>query len=328
MNPSSDDLRHRDAGAVQLSVITPVYGCTDCLEDLVDRIGAVAAALALTHEVILVDDCGPDHPWPRIRELASTRTHVVGVRLSRNFGQHSAISAGLKQSRGEVVVVMDCDLQDVPEEIPKLLGALGHDYDVALGRRTARQDSFLKRGLSAGFYALLSWLTGVRQDPSVANFGAYRRVVVDAINAMPETNRFFPLLVRWTGFRSTSVPVRHSERLSGQSSYSLGRMLRLALDVAIAYSDKPLRITVSVGIVFSMVAALVVIYTLAQYFAGNTAVAGFTSILASIWLVGGVTQVSIGVVGLYLGRVYVETKARPAYLVAEVTTGRDRPGGR
>lgn len=311
----------------QLSVVSPVYGCAGCLEDLVDRVDAVARAMNMPHEVILVDDCGPDDSWPRIQELARTRPHVVGLRLSRNFGQHAAISAGLKHCRGDIVVVMDCDLQDVPEEIPGLIAALQGGHDIALARRVDRQDSIFKRFLSAGFYAVLSWLTGVKQDHTVANFGAYRRIVIQSVNAMPEANRFFPLLVRWTGFRSTKVPVQHAERAIGRSSYSMGAMLRLALDVAISYSDKPLRITVSVGIAFAVIAGMVVAYSLFQYFSGNTAVAGFTSIVASIWLVGGVTQVSIGIVGLYLGRVYVEAKARPAFLVAEVAGATEPPHG-
>lgn len=318
MNQATDDLGPTVAPP-QVSVVVPVYGCEHCLEELSDRVEASLRPSGQPFELIFVDDRAPVSPWPRIEELSLRKSWVRGIRLSRNFGQHPAISAGLTHSRGRVVVVMDCDLQDRPEEIPKLLAGIREGADIVLAQRLLRRDGVLKRASSAAFYRVLSWLTGVQQDHTVANFGAYSRCVVDAVLSLPESSRFFPLLVRWTGFTTVKVPVEHAERKEGQSAYSLRRMLTLALEISIAYSDKPLRISIGIGLLFALIAGVIVVYTLIAFAEGRTTVAGFTSLLASIWLTAGVSQMTLGVIGVYLGRVYVEAKSRPAFIVQETT---------
>ncbi|MBN8798789.1 MAG: glycosyltransferase family 2 protein, partial [Stenotrophomonas nitritireducens] len=210
------------ATPIELSVVAPVYGCKGCLEDLADQVQAVVASMGVTFELILVDDASPDGAWERIEELAAARPWLKGLRLSRNFGQHSAISAGIEHAGGRWTVVMDCDLQDVPAEIPALYHkAVDERFDVVFAQRVERQDTPLKRLSSWGFFAVLGWLTGVPQDPSTANFGIYHRKVIDAVCAMPERDRSFPLMVKWAGFRTTKLPVRHQQRVEGQSSYTL-----------------------------------------------------------------------------------------------------------
>jgi polyisoprenyl-phosphate glycosyltransferase len=298
-----------------VSIVAPVYGCRDCLEALVERTAAAVAPCASRFEIILVDDASPDAAWQRILELADTFDFVHGIRLSRNFGQHAAISAGIEHARGDRIVVMDCDLQDVPEEIPRLLGKADEGFDVVFARRAQRRDSLPKRLSSLAFYTCLSWLTGVRHDHTIANFGVYSRKVIDAINRMPEVERFFPLMVRWAGFRSTCVDVEHGAREHGQSSYNVLRMIRLAINIVLSYSDKPLRLVVKAGLFFSLLSLLFVIASVWRYFSGDIAVAGFTSIIASIWLLGGIMVSSIGVVGLYVGRTFNDAKRRPYYVV-------------
>ncbi len=300
-----------------VSVVSPVYGCKGCLEDLLDRTAAVLDQGNYSYEVILVDDASPDGSWARIVELSATRPWVRGIRLVRNFGQHHAICAGLEHTRGSVIVVMDCDLQDVPEEIPQLLNALQGDIEVVLGQRIERQDHALKRLGSWAFYRILGWLTDTPYDHTTANFGAYSRKVIDTINEMPEADRFFPLLVRWTGYRTAHVKVAHGQRSEGRSGYSLGALLRLATNVALSFSDKPLRLVVKLGLSFAVLAICIVIYSVYQYARGDIQVAGFTSILASIWLLGSVILCSTGVVGLYVGRLYGNAKQRPNYVVSE-----------
>ncbi|WP_242109662.1 glycosyltransferase family 2 protein [Luteimonas aquatica] len=305
-----------------VSVVSPVYGCSGCLEDLVDRIAlALASSGGGDFEVILVDDASPDGAWPRIVELAATRPWLRGLRLARNFGQHYAISAGIESARGDRVVVMDCDLQDVPEEIPNLLGHLGNGIEVVFAQRAERQDSVSKRLGSWLFFKLLSWMTGVAQDHTTANFGAYSRKVIDAVNAMPERERCFPLMVKWTGFRHIAVPVAHASRSAGKSGYSFKRLRKLAIGIILSYSDKPLRLVVRVGLVFAAVAFAMVALSVARYLHGDVQVAGFTSVIASIWLVGGMAIFCIGIIGLYLGRLFVDAKARPYYLLAEEIGG-------
>lgn len=302
-----------------ISVVSPVYGCRGCLEDLVDRVAAALAPRGEPFEVLLVDDRSPDGAWSRIVELAATRPWLRGLRLARNFGQHYAISAGIEHARGDKVVVMDCDLQDVPEEIPRLLEQLRGDTEVVFAQRTQRQDGALKRLGSWLFFRLLSWMTGVAQDHRTANFGAYSRKVIDAVNAMPERERCFPLMVKWTGFQHVAVPVAHAGREEGRSSYSFARLRRLATGIILSYSDKPLRLVVRLGLAFAAIAFAMVGWSVMRYVQGDVQVAGFTSVIASIWLVGGMAIFCIGIIGLYLGRLFVDTKGRPYYLIAEST---------
>ena len=303
--------------AGMLSVVSPVYGCEGCLEHLVERVKAAAATTGMALEIILVNDGSPDGSWQRIAELARVHPEVRGVRLSRNFGQHYAIAAGIEHARGELVAVMDCDLQDLPEELPKLVAAAKSGSDIALAQRTERQDSPLKRFTSFAFFKLLGYLTDVRQDHSTANFGVFSRKVIDVVNAMPEADRCFPLMVKWTGLPTTLVPVGHARRGEGRSGYNLGKLLRRALNIVLSYSDKPLRMVVKVGLAFSALAFLIVLLSVYRYSVGDIAVAGYTSIVASIWLLGGVMILCIGITGLYLGRLFNDAKGRPYYVVSE-----------
>ncbi|MGF0669382.1 glycosyltransferase family 2 protein [Stenotrophomonas maltophilia group sp. P373] len=304
---------------LDVSVVVPVYGCKGCLEELVDRVGATLDREGRTYEIILVDDQSPDQAWPRIEELANLRSEVRGLRLSRNFGQHAAISAGLANAVGHHVVVMDCDLQDIPEEIAPLLAALQGDVEVVLGQRAERQDGWLKRKGSLAFYRTLGWLTDTEYDPSTANFGVYSRKVVDALNRMPEADRFLPLLVRWTGFNTRKIVVSHGRRTEGKSGYTFGALLKMAARIALSFSDKPLRLVMTAALIIAAGAAAIAAFSVYRYTAGDIRVAGFTSVVASIWLVGGLIMASIGVLGLYLGKVHSESKGRPQYLVWEDT---------
>jgi len=294
-----------------------VYGCAGCIERLCEQTIAVVGSTGCDCEVILVCDGSPDDSWDRILEVAASEPRVRALRLSRNFGQHPAISAGLAESRGDYVVVMDCDLQDSPAFIPALLSRAREGFDAVVAERKQRRDGWFKRTASRAFYATLAYLTGERYNAELANFGVYSRPLVDALLAMPESGRFFPLLVRWVGFRQTTLPVQHRGRDAGSSGYSLMKALRLALDAIMCFSDRPLRLVVRVGLLFSMVSFVFVAYSVIRYLAGDIAVAGFTSIVASIWLVGGVSIACLGVVGLYVGRIFSEAKRRPHYLVAE-----------
>lgn len=304
--------------APTLSVVSPVYGCAPCLEELVDAVAAAAATLAVSCEVILVDDASPDAAWARIVELAATRPWLRGLRLSRNFGQHSAISCGIAHARGEWVVVLDCDLQDPPAAIPALYArAREGGFDVVFASRVARRDSLPKRLSSWGFFRVLSWLTGIPQDERTANFGIYHRRVIEAVVAMPERDRSFPLMVRWAGFRTATEPVAHAARRHGRTSYTLRKLLRLATAIALGYSEKPLRLVALSGIGCALVAFLMVGYSVLRWLEGSVQVAGYTSIIASIWLIGGMVLFSIGVVGLYVGQVFRNVQGRPYYIVSE-----------
>lgn len=293
------------------------------LDELVRRTQASMGALGEDYEIILVDDCGPGDSWARIVANAARDPRVRGVRLSRNFGQHKAITAGLAQARGEWVVVMDCDLQDQPEEIPALFRyAQRGGYDLVLARRVVRQDSWFKRQASAVFYHVLSYLTETPQDPAIANFGIYHRKVIVAVLAMRESIRYLPTMVRWVGFRAGSLAVAHAERTEGASGYNLRRLTSLALDIILAYSDKPLRMVIKLGLSISVVAFVFIAVTLLRYLSGHTWQPGYVSLIVSVWFFSGLVLSVLGMVGLYIGKTFEQVKGRPMYLIDVAT---DRP---
>lgn len=320
-SPISPQSEHQTpTRSASVSVVVPIYGCKNCLEELVQRVSRSLEDIKRQFEIILVDDSSPDNAWPRIVELATIYPYVRGLRLSRNFGQHAAISAGLSHVSGEATIVMDCDLQDIPEEIPTLLAAMEQkDVEVVLGQRIDRQDSWFKRLGSKLFYQTLGWLTDTRYDHTTANFGAYSRQVIDAINRMPELDRFFPLLVRWTGFKATCVAVSHGQRSEGKSSYNFRTLVKLATRVALSFSDKPLRLVMNSALLLAAASICIAGFSVYQYVAGSVRVAGFTSIVASIWLIGSCIMFCLGILGLYLGKLHDEAKGRPQYIVWQDT---------
>lgn len=301
----------------EISVVSPVYCCADCLRTLHARLVDTLSGLGKEYEIILVDDASPDGAWPMLRELAAADTRVKGIALSRNFGQHYAIAAGIEHARGRWVVVMDCDLQDRPEEIANLYAKAQQGYDVVFAERETRRDSWLKRTSSRLFIALLNYLSGADYDYRTANFGIYSRDVIDAVRSMGDRSRFFPVMVRWTGFRKTSVPVQHDARGDGGSSYTLRKLLRLALDITLSYSDKPLRLVATLGIIVSIIALAMTGFSIYRYLNGDVSVAGYTSLMASMWLLAGVMLFCMGIIGLYIGRVFESVKFRPTFIVRE-----------
>jgi glycosyltransferase involved in cell wall biosynthesis len=306
-----------DLRAPQISIVSPVYCCANCLRELCARITAAVSVVTDSYEIILVDDASPDAAWESIRTLCAADTHIKGVRLSRNFGQHYAIAAGLAQTSGDWVVVMDCDLQDRPEEIPALYRKAVEGYDVVFGEREVRKDGLLKRSVSRMFIRLLNYLSGADYDYRTANFGIFHRRVVDAVQSMGDTSRFFPVMVRWTGFRSTSIAVQHDARGEGRSAYTWRKLLRLGLDIILSNSDKPLRLVAASGIAVSLVALGMTGFSLVRWLKGDVTVAGYTSLIASMWLLSGISLFCMGVIGLYVGRVFESVKLRPAYIVRE-----------
>ena len=273
------------------------------------------------YEIILVDDGSPDGSWAEIERICAQFPEVIGVKLSRNFGQHYAISAGLKRARGKWVIVMDCDLQDQPSEIPKLLAKAKAGFDVVLARRVLRQDWWFKRVGSQAFYMVLGYLTGTKQDPLVASFGVYSHKVVAAINTMPETIRYFPTMVRWVGFRSISVGVAHAARPNGNTTYNFRKLINLALDICLAYSDKPLRLVVTTGFFVSVIGFVFAAFTLVKALRGEIEVLGYASLIVSMWVLSGLIIIIVGVVGLYVGKSFEGVKGRPAFVIAEEMNG-------
>jgi polyisoprenyl-phosphate glycosyltransferase len=304
-------------GMVFLTVVSPVYRAERLVRQLVEEICSAIMPLEISFEIILVEDASPDKSWEAICDCSEKFPNVRGVRLSRNFGQHYAISAGLSMARGDWVIVMDCDLQDRPAEIPRLLQKAREGYDVVVARRVLRQDGLFKKLSSRVFYGALGWLTGATHDPTIANFGIYSANVIAAINSMPESIRYFPTMVRWVGFRTTSLDVNHAARLEGKTSYNFRKLFNLALDICLAYSDKPLRLAVGAGFVVSLIGFVFAGVTVVQAFRGEIRVLGYASLIVSLWVLSGLLIFIMGVVGLYVGKCFEGVKRRPAFIIAE-----------
>ncbi|MBQ1455828.1 MAG: glycosyltransferase family 2 protein [Thermoguttaceae bacterium] len=302
----------------EISVVVPEYMGKTVLRALARRVHDALAPIAVSYELIFVNDASPDGAWDEIAALSRDDPAVVGVNLSRNFGQHYAITAGLTKARGDWVVVMDCDLQDVPEEIPKLYAKAREGFDVVLARRVNRQDSFVKRVQSKAFYALFGYLTDTKMDAATANFGIFRRKVIEAVLQMGDSIRCFPLMIRWVGFRQTAIPVVHAARPEGKSSYSLVKLLRLASDNIITFSNKPLKMMTLLGAGIAAVSVAVMAVYLVLALMGEIKVAGYASLILSIWFVCGALMTMLGVVGVYLGKVFNQTKGRPKFIISEV----------
>lgn len=300
-----------------LSIISPVYKAESMIPELVRRIEAAVSPITDDFEIILVEDCGPDQSWSVIEQLAKTNPCIKGIKLSRNFGQHYAITCGLDHCYGEWVVVMDCDLQDVPEEIPNLMRKAQEGFDIVLARRVERNDHWWTRFTSKIFYTTLSYLTGTTQDHTVANFGIYHHEVIESIRLMRESIRYFPTMVTWVGFNKTFLDVQHGPREEGSSGYTFRKRLKLALDIMLAYSNKPLLLTVQLGLILASTSFLVSLVVLIFALIGKYTVSGYASIMMSLWFLAGLIIFILGVVGLYLAKVFEGVKNRPLYFVSK-----------
>lgn len=301
----------------KISAVSPVYGCSACIGELLERLKTALEKISPQYEIILVNDASPDDAWKTIQDLCRSDSRVTGINLSRNFGQHNAITAGLDQCTGEWVVVLDCDLQDRPEEIPNLYNKAMEGYDVVFAQRLHRRDNFFKRSASKMFHGTLSYLTGTEIDSSIANFGIFRRNVIESVCSMREQLRWFPTFVNWVGFKKTKIPVEHAKREKGKSSYSLKRLLDLALNVLVLNSNKPLRLVLMSGFFVSITSMVYALITLIRYLRGEVGVLGWASLIISIWFLSGVIIFVMGIVGIYIGKIFDQIKERPLYIIKE-----------
>lgn len=300
-----------------ITVVIPVYRGMAFLGQLTHRVKAAVDETGLPLELILVDDSCPENSWETIKNLCLKHPWVRGIKLSRNFGQHNAITAGLAAKSYEWTVIMDCDLQDRPEEIPQLYLKAKEGYDLVRALRVNRNDHFIKRLSSSLFNRLFSYLTGTHKNPQIANFGIYHKSVVEAVLSLGDHIRFTPSLMEWVGFKEAQIPVKHDARQGGQTSYSWMKLLSLALDNVVAFSLKPLHLTIRLGFLISLTAVGMSAFYFYQYFNNQIEVRGYASLIISIWFLSGVIVSVLGIVGLYVGYAFMNTKQRPTYIIHE-----------
>jgi len=298
-----------------LSVVIPLYKCSAAIPELTSRLEESLPEIHEDYEIIFVNDGSPENDWDIVTGLAKENPKIKGINLSRNFGQHYAITAGLVHASGERIVVMDGDLQDQPEEIKKLYDKTKEEYDIVLGRRTHRKDNFFKKLFSKLFYHLFSYLTNTQQDASIANFGIYSHKAIEAVLSMKDSIRYFPTLIQWVGFRKTAIEIEHDKRQGGKSAYRLSGLFKLAINNIIAFSDKPLRITIRIGFIISTLSFILGIVYLIRYLIGDITVLGFTSLIISLWFLSGIIISILGLLGIYIGKVFDKVKDRPVFII-------------
>lgn len=300
-----------------ISVVVPVYGCLSCLDMLCQQLETSLRTLTEHFEIILVDDRSPDNWWLHIEALQDKYPSVQGLRLSRNYGQQIAITAGLAAARGDYVVVMDCDLQDSPSLIPALYAKLQEGYDLVLAKRVERNHSGFRLVAAKLYFGLLSKLANEPIDGSYGAFSILSRKVVDSFLLFEEKERHYLFILRWLGFHMGSIDVVHQERHSGRSSYTLDGLIRLALDGVLFQATVMLRWIVSLGFIFAFSGMAGAGYFVWQYFY-HTSLPGWTSLAVLILVSTGVLLISLGIIGLYVGRIFDQAKQRPLYVVDTV----------
>ena len=301
---------------MHISVVSPVYKAENIVDELVSRVIQSVSRITEDFEIILVDDGSPDSSWGSIEKNCKKDERVRGIKLTRNFGQHYAITCGLDYCSGDWVVIMDCDLQDLPEEITKLYAKAQEGCDVVLACRGRRKDGFLKKFVNLLFYKVFNYLTDMNCDPQVGVYRIISKQVVENFRQIRESNRYFYGLIQWMGFSTTTVDVAHGERLDGKSSYDFKKLFSLAIKTIISFSDKPLRAVTILGLIISAIAFVCGICIFVRALAFGSPVTGWTSLFVSLYFLCGMIITILGMIGIYLGNTFSEVKKRPMYIIS------------
>ncbi|MCX7793135.1 MAG: glycosyltransferase family 2 protein [Thermodesulfovibrionales bacterium] len=301
----------------EFSVIIPIYNEEDNIYELYERLSAVMGKLG-AYEIIMVDDGSKDRSWEVIKDIHQRDSRVKGISFSRNFGHHIAITAGLDHAKGNSVILMDGDLQDPPEEIPKLYEKFKEGYDLVYGIRKERHDPVVKKITSFIFWWILRRFSGVDMPAGQTMLRIMSRRLVDVLKEMREYSRFIHGMMAWAGFNAAMVEIKHNPRLRGKSKYNIPRLFRLAFHAVTSFSIVPLRLATYLGLLSSFVSLLTGIYFIYRKIAYNIPVLGYASIIVSIFFVGGIQLLVLGIFGEYLGRTYQEVQRRPLYIIRDL----------
>jgi len=302
-----------------LSIVIPVYNDEEVLRELCRRLVPVAETLSDRYEVVFVDDASTDNSWGVLEELYRHNPNIRIAQMARNFGQDGAMTAGLKLSVGDLVVVMDSDLQDRPEDIPKLVQALfDKDVGMAITRWRSRKDSLFRVSASRLLHTVTSRITHLRHQGGLGVFRAMRREVVDSLDQMPERTSSSLSQLYWLGFDYAVVDLDRDPRYAGQSGYTLGKMVKMSLDRILSYSILPIQVAIFLGLGLFAASILAAIYFVGQHFFTENVLPGWTSIIVAVLFLFGMNFLFLGIIGEYLGRVFLETKRRPKYVISRV----------
>ncbi len=302
---------------IEVSVVVPIYNEEPVIPELYRRLKKALNSISEEHELIFVNDGSKDNSLYELIRLAQTDSKVYYINFSRNFGHQKAVMAGLDHSRGNCVVIIDGDLQDPPELIPKLYKTHKEGYEVVYARRKTRKgESWFKKMTAKLFYRLLQKLTSVNIPVDTGDFRLIDRKVVDYLKMMPEQNKFLRGQIAWLGFNQTEVKFTRDERKFGKTGYSFGKMMSFALDGITGFSNVPLSMVTKMGFFISIASFLVILYAVFAHFALQQTVTGWTSLIISSMFIGGIQLVSVGVIGEYIGRINKNVQNRPLYIIA------------
>lgn len=305
------------SNSIKISVVSPVYRGEKMLSELVRRNVETLSGMGVDYEIILVNDASPDGSWNEIVKECKKNPDVKGLNLSKNFGQHYAITAGLRYATGDWIVVMDCDLQDRPEDIPALYAKAQEGYDIVFARRVVKHVGWWKRFSSVAFHRVLDWLSGTKSDPAIANFGIYCRRAIDEFNQLTQYARSFTPLLEHVGFKRGYVEVEQDESARGESSYTFVKLLIHSFRIIITSTNKPLRMAVGLGFGMAGLSFVLALYNVIAKLLGIIMIAGYTTTVFSIWFVGGLLLSMIGVLGMYIGAIFDQVKGLPLFVVKE-----------
>jgi dolichol-phosphate mannosyltransferase len=300
-----------------LTVVIPVYNESTLIEELVKRVKQNVKLITEDFEIIIVDDGSHDNTWNSIENEAKSENRIKGIKFSRNFGHHYAITAGLHNSIGEWVVVMDGDLQDRPEVMPDLYKKAQEGFDVVFVSRQNRPEKLYYRLAQKIFYWILRSLSGLDFDSRQANYSIINKKVVDAFKKFPENARFYGSTIKWLGFRRSHVIANHGTRHSGKPSYTLRKRIKLASDIILSFSERPLKFAIGLGMVISSVSILIAFWICYRSIRWGFTVSGWPSLMVATFFLGGIILVVLGIIGIYLGRIFQEVKRRPLFIISE-----------
>jgi glycosyltransferase involved in cell wall biosynthesis len=298
-----------------LSVVIPVYNESSLIRELVKRVKNNLEIITRDFEIILVDDGSIDQTWELIEIEAKQEKRITGIKFSRNFGHHFAITAGIDKSKGEWVIVMDGDLQDRPEVIPELYNKAQEGFDVVFVSRKNRPEKIYYKMLQRLFYIVLRVLSGINFDSSQANFSIINKKVVLAFREFPETARFYGSTIRWLGFKRTSIYADHGRRFSGKPSYTYKKRIQLALDIIVSFSERPLKFAIGLGLGISLLSIFLTIWKIFSYFNSGYDERGWLWLILFFMFISGAILIILGIIGIYLGKVFGEVKNRPLYII-------------
>lgn len=311
---------------MKLSIVIPVYNEEKILSTLKARLENVAKSFNFEYEIVFVNDGSRDQSVEFLKNWISSDPHVVLIELSRNFGHQQAITAGLEQSSGDAVIILDADLQDPPELIPQLVKEWEKGYKVVLAERTIRKEGFIRGVLFSLFYKLFVFISDLPIIVNSGVFGLMDRTVVDQLLNLRERNRYLPGLRSWLGFETTSIRYERQERIDGKPKVSLKKLFRYGFDAIFSFSYKPIRVCFFLGIVISSLSFLYATILIVRRLLNIDVVPGFTTPTVAIFFIGGILLVSMGIIGEYLARIYDEVKRRPLYIISRRTTNQKGKG--